>query len=175
RYRLMHGEHGPRRRIGVISADSVRACGAPGSAADPLLQSRDRVIVFNLQADRGPALAELLQELRMQARDNNPLPIVTINGRVRAPGEYPLEPNMTVSDLIRAGGGLDDAAYAGMAELTRYEVVNGESRKTEVIELNLAGQAALGDGPVVASGSAINVRPYDVLVVKETPDWREQE
>ena len=29
---------------------------------------------------------------------------------------------MTVRDLIRAGGGLSDAAYGGSAELTRYRV-----------------------------------------------------
>ena len=35
---------------------------------------------------------------------------------------------MTVRDLIRAGGTLTDAAYGGQAELTRYKVVDGESR-----------------------------------------------
>ncbi len=29
---------------------------------------------------------------------------------------------MRVSDLLRAGGSLDEAAYGGQAELTRYEV-----------------------------------------------------
>ncbi len=32
---------------------------------------------------------------------------------------------MTVSDLLRAGGGLDQAAFTGEAELTRYQVVGG--------------------------------------------------
>jgi polysaccharide biosynthesis/export protein len=107
----------------------------------------------------------------MQNRDNDPLPVVSIGGRVRAPGEYPLERDMTVEDLIRAGGGLDDAAYASTAELTRFEVVGDQARKTEVLELQLADAAA---GAATAKGD-IPLRPYDVLVIKETPEWRGQE
>ena len=58
------------------------------------------------------------------------------------PGEYPLEPGMRVSDLLRAGGGLSEAAYATDAELTRYAVVDGEYRETELITVDLAGAAA---------------------------------
>jgi protein involved in polysaccharide export with SLBB domain len=76
---------------------------------------------------------------------------------------------MTVSDVIRAGGGMDDAAYALTAELTRYEVINGDRRQTEVIDLDLR---ALTAG---AAASDVPVRPYDVIVIKEVPDWREQE
>src|SRR5438874_9606155 len=39
-------------------------------------------------------------------------------------------------DLIRAGGGLSDSAYGGSAELTRYKVINGESRRTELIQVD---------------------------------------
>lgn len=175
RYVLIRREHDPDRRIEILSADATRAFQAKGSEADPLLQSRDRIIVFSRQSDRGAELADILQEMRLQTRDNNPIPVVSINGRVRAPGEYPLEPSMTVADLIRAGGGFDDAAYAATAELTRYEVVNGESRKTAIVELDLVGGEILADGASLATGSDMPLRAYDVLVVKETPDWREQE
>jgi protein involved in polysaccharide export with SLBB domain len=175
RYVLIRREHAPNRRVEVISADATAAFQQKNTSANPLLQSRDRVIVFSRQADRGDALAEILGELRLQTRDNSPLPVVTINGRVRAPGEYPLEAGMTVGDLIRAGGGLDDAAYAATAELTRYEVVNGHSRKTEVLQLDLSPGAALADGSAQAANADTPIRAYDVLVIKETPDWREQE
>jgi len=169
RYVLIRREHSHDRRIEVLSADATRAFQARGTPADPLLQIRDRIIVFSRQADRGMPLADLLQEMSLQTRDNSPMPAVSIQGRVRAAGQYPLEQNMTVADLLRAGGGLDAAAYAAKAELTRYEVINGESRKTEVIELSLASAAG--------SDSSINMplRAYDVLTIKETPDWRDQE
>lgn len=166
RYVLIRRESSRDRRIEVVSVDAVRAFQQPGSEHDSLLQSRDRVIAFSREADRGSAIADILNELRLQTRDNEPVQIVTINGRVRAPGDYPLEPGMTVEDLIRAGGGLDEAAHGADAELTRYEVVGNAARRTEVIDVWLAN----------AGGSAAMVlRPYDVLVIKETPDWRKQE
>lgn len=166
RYVLIRRESPRDRRVEVLSADAVRAFEQPGSEHDPLLQSRDRVIAFSRVPDRGAVLTRIIEELRLQTRDNQPQPLVTISGRVRSPGIYPLEAGMTIDDLIRAGGGLEDAAHGGTAELTRYEVVDGRERKTEVITVSLSNTSA--DARVV-------LRPYDVLVVKETPDWREQQ
>ena len=44
--------------------------------------------------------------------------------------------------LIRAGGSLEDSAYGGEAELTRYEIVNGNARQTALIPIDLAAVAA---------------------------------
>jgi protein involved in polysaccharide export with SLBB domain len=71
--------------------------------------------------------------------------------------------------LIRAGGSLEDAAYGGEAELSRYEVVNGEYRQTELIDIDLA---ALLRGDPAAD---ITLQPYDALNIKEVPQWRELE
>jgi protein involved in polysaccharide export with SLBB domain len=169
RYLVIRREAMPDRRIEVVSADAVAAFAAKGSAADPALERRDRVIVFSRSSDRGTTLTSLLDELRLQNRDNRPDPIVTVSGRVRAPGDYPYERDMTVTDLMRAGGGLDDAAYALTAELTRYEVTGGERRQTEVIDLDLRAMRESG------APADLRVQPYDVLVIKEVPDWREQE
>jgi polysaccharide biosynthesis/export protein len=169
RYVLIRRESMPDRHIEVISADAARAFQHRGSADDPVLQSQDRVIVFSREADRGPALKQLVDELRLQARDNDPLPIVTISGRVRSPGDYPFEAGMSAEDLIRAGGGLDEAAYGSTAELTRFEVVENQVRKANILELQLPG------GSAPAASGEVQLRPYDTLVIKETPDWRERE
>ena len=71
---------------------------------------------------RSSCLSPLLEEMRRQSRIDQPSEIVRIDGRVKARGDYPLEPQMRVSDLLRAGGGLQDAAYGAKAELTRYRV-----------------------------------------------------
>jgi protein involved in polysaccharide export with SLBB domain len=76
---------------------------------------------------------------------------------------------MTISDLLRAGGGLDQSAYSGAAELIRYEVVGGEKRQTELIDLEL--ERVLAGDPA----ADVALRPFDFLVVKEMPLWREQE
>jgi protein involved in polysaccharide export with SLBB domain len=100
---------------------------------------------------------------------DEPSQIVRVSGRVRVPGEYPLEPGMTVSDLIRAGGGLAEEAYGGEADLARYEVRDGQSRKTDVVKVDL--RRALARDPAADQVLA----PFDFLVVKEISQWSSQE
>src|SRR5690606_25173861 len=102
------------------------------------LEPRDTVYVFNIDIGRRHIVEPLLEELQMQVPSSASLPVVRVEGRVRAAGEYPLEPGMRLSDLLRAGGGLSDAAYAIDAELSRYSVVNGEYRETQLLSVDLA-------------------------------------
>jgi len=155
----------PDQRIEVISADLERALKARGSAADPPLQPRDRIIVFDLTANRERTVTPIIDDLKLQASASSPAQMVAISGEVRAPGRYPLEPSMHVSDLIRAGGSLEDSAYSGEAELNRYEVVDGKQRETALLEVNLA--AIRHNEP----GADLELRPYDILVIKKTPQW----
>jgi polysaccharide biosynthesis/export protein len=157
----------PEEKVQVISADLKRALAARGSAADPELRPRDQIFVFNLSASRERILQPIIRTLELQATPDTPEQIVSIDGRVKAPGRYPLEPSMHVSDLIRAGGSLEDAAYRGQAELTRYAVDNGDARRTELISVDLA---AIWRG---TPGADIRLRPYDVLVIKPIPMWME--
>jgi protein involved in polysaccharide export with SLBB domain len=76
---------------------------------------------------------------------------------------------MHVSDLLRAGGNLQDAAYANSAELTRYSVDDKGNRKTQTIDVDLA---AIADGVV---GADIALQPSDILNIKELPSWSEHE
>ena len=157
----------PDEKTEVVSADLTRALAARGSAADPELRPRDEIMVFDLSASRDRILEPVLRTLELQATPDQPEQIVSIDGRVKAPGRYPLEPTMHVSDLMRAGGSLEDSAYRGDAELTRYEVVNGLARKTDLIPVNLA---AIRRGE---TGADLALRPYDVLVIKPIVQWHE--
>ncbi|MGE3459391.1 MAG: SLBB domain-containing protein, partial [Kofleriaceae bacterium] len=164
-YVLIRREIGPERRVSVLSADLGRALAAPGSAADAALAPRDRVIVFDLATSRERIIAPIVEELRRQSGSAEPSAVVSVSGRIKVAGEYPLETGMTVSDLVRAGGGLDEAAYVGEAELTRYEVVNGDQRQTELIRIDIAKLMA-GD-----PAADVALRPFDFLVIKEVPQW----
>jgi len=166
-YIMIRREVPPEERVEVISADLKRALAARGSAADPELRPRDKIFVFNLSADRSRILQPIIRDLELQANPDRPEQVVTIDGRVKAPGKYPLEPTMHVSDLIRAGGSLEDAAYRGQAELTRYAIVDGDIRQTELIPVNLA---AIWRG---TPGADLQLKPYDVLVIKPVPMWME--
>jgi len=168
-YILIRRELLPDRRVIVLSADLDAALREPGSAADVPLYARDRITVFDLLSSRDRVIQPLIEDLRLQSSISRPEEVVRIDGRANVPGQYPLETGMTVRDLIRAGGGLSDAAYGGTAELTRYRVVNGESRRTDLIKVDLAA--------VLRADPAANIRlePFDVLSIKEVQSWTDQE
>jgi polysaccharide biosynthesis/export protein len=166
-YIMIRREVPSEERIEVVSADLGRALAARGSADDLELRPRDKIYVFDLSADRERILAPVIRDLELQATPEKPEQVVSIDGRVKAPGHYPLEPTMHVSDLIRAGGSLEDAAFRGEAEITRYEVVDGDARRTELISVNLSA-IRRGD-----SGADLMLKPYDILVIKPIPKWVE--
>jgi polysaccharide export outer membrane protein len=168
-YVLVRRESPPDRRISVLSADLVAALQAPDSNANIPLMARDRITVFDLQSSRDRVIEPLLQDLKLQSNIQRPENVVKIDGRANVPGSYPYENGMTVRDLVRAGGGLSDAAYSGTAELTRYQIVDGESRKTELIQVDLAA-ALRGD-----TAANMQLQPFDSLSIKEIQAWTDRE
>jgi protein involved in polysaccharide export with SLBB domain len=167
-YVLIRREMPPDRRVSILSADLAAALRAPASAANVPLMPRDRIIVFDTESGRDQYMKPLLDELRRQSRISLPSEIVRIDGRVKASGDYPLEPQMRVSDLLRAGGGLQDAAYGVKAELTRYRI-DGDVRQTQLIDIDLAA-ILKGD-----NSADLMLQPFDFLNVKEVPEWSEQD
>jgi protein involved in polysaccharide export with SLBB domain len=168
-YILIWRESGADRKVEARSADLVAALAQPGGAADIVLMPRDRIIVFDLATGRERIIKPLLDELRLQSGLARPTEVVSIEGRVKVPGEYPLEVGMKVSDLLRAGGNLDAAAFGGMAELARREVSGDGTRQTKLIEVDIAA-VLRGD-----SQANVALHPFDILSIKETPEWIDQE
>jgi protein involved in polysaccharide export with SLBB domain len=168
-YILVRRELPPDRRVTAVSADLTAALAAPGSDADILLMPRDRLMVFDSTTNREHVIRPLLEEIKQQSNYQNPTSVVRVDGRTKQPGDYPLEAGMTVRDLVRAGGSLSDAAYGGKAELTRYKIVDGEQRSTELISLDLS--AAMRGDP----SANLRLQPFDSLSIKEIPDWGELE
>jgi polysaccharide biosynthesis/export protein len=166
-YVLIRRELPPDRRVTVLSADLDAALRAPGSDADPVLMARDRITVFDLLSSRDRVIHPLLEDLKLQSNIGRPDEVVRIEGPANVPGEYPLENGMTVRDLIRAGGGLSDSAFGGTAELTRVDVVNGDTRRTQLIQVDL-GQALRGD-----PAANVVLAPFDTLSIKQVEAWTE--
>lgn len=167
-YVVIKRELKPDRRILVFSASLRKALDQPGSSADVRLAPRDEVLVFGATQARGEVIEELVDQLTQQASLEQPSPVVTVGGNVRFPGQYPLEADMRVSDLLRAGGQLGEAAYSLEAELTRYGVVNGEYREVQLQKINL------GDALAGKPGADVALHPHDHLNVKEVPQWAAQ-
>jgi protein involved in polysaccharide export with SLBB domain len=167
-YVLIRRELPPDRRISVLSADLAAALRQPSSPENVELKPRDRIVVFDFESGRTQLMQPLLEELRRQATISRPSEIVRVDGRVKVRGDYPLEPGMHLSDLLRAGGGLQDAAYGARAELTRYRV-GDDVRQTQLLNIDLA---AVLKGDATAD---LLLQPFDFLNIMEVPEWSEQE
>jgi protein involved in polysaccharide export with SLBB domain len=164
-YALVRRELKPDHRIKVFSVQPGKALKDPASKYNIELQSRDELILFGFKEERQEFVDPLIDELQGQATFQRPTQVATVGGLVRFPGDYPLEKAMTVSDLIRAGGGLAEAAYALGAELTRYEVIDGSYREVDHVSVDLA---QILKGVQVAD---LALRPHDVLHIKRLPEW----
>jgi protein involved in polysaccharide export with SLBB domain len=167
-YLLIRREIEASGPVSAVSADLEAALRSPHSDADSVLLERDEIFVFDLETGRKRQIGPILEDLALQASFGEPGREVAVSGHVRAPGRYPLEDGMRVSDLIRAGAGLQEAAYGLDAELTRYVVGPDRRRQSELVKVSLA-EILAGD-----STADVLLQPYDILQVKETPLWREQ-
>jgi len=153
----------------VISFNMRLALKSPEGKHNVALQPRDEILVLDLSEKRTLQLAPVIQQLQRQSESNEPSQVVRINGQVRGPGEYPLEAGMRISDLIRAGGRLNESAYTLEAELTRYNTPDGETRRIHHVRVDLNAILA-GD-----EKADLLMQPFDLLNIKEIPLWTEQD
>ncbi|GMQ89026.1 MAG: hypothetical protein BMS9Abin09_0471 [Gammaproteobacteria bacterium] len=164
-YALIKRELAPDHRIELFSVRPGEALQNPASAENVELKARDELILFDSNSERSEIVDPLVDMLSLQATYRQPARVVRVGGLLRYPGDYPLEKGMKVSDLIRAGGGLAEAAYALGAELTRYVVIDGNYREVGHIKVDLAG---ILKGTEVAD---LILQPYDDLRIKRLPEW----
>ncbi|MDA8739004.1 SLBB domain-containing protein [Luminiphilus sp.] len=157
--------------IEVLSFDLVSVIASPGSERDLALQELDEVLVFSLvtsdltdadaDATRDALLAPVLAKLRSQARQNEPVGVVSVSGAVRAGGNYPLIKGATVETLIDAAGGLTDSAFLQAAELRRLSDRASGEVVADYRDINLSQGAGL----------ELALASRDHLTVRDIPDW----
>jgi len=155
--------------VSTLSTDLEAAISNPSSKWNIELKAADQIVVFDKFKSRKFAIAKILSDLQRQSTPEKPAAVFSIAGQVNANGTYPLDTNMHVSDAIRAGGGLKDSAYRRSAELTRFQIINGEKRVTSVIRIDL--QSVIGGN----AESDIVLQPYDQLNIQVTPGWNKNE
>ncbi len=109
------------------------------AAVDFALQPEDTIYVFNKQRNRSASLTPLLNVLKTQTELAQAAKVVTINGAIRNPGEYPLTVNANVKDLLNAGMGYTQKSELKFALLARKNA----QLNTEVFYLDLTNRDAL--------------------------------
>ena len=151
----------------------------PSSPDDLLLNPRDQILVFDLTdvserdqdlvfdvvdeedqlSNRAQLLAPVIAKIKRQARENEPVQVVSIGGAVKAPGEYPLKEGDRLNTLIEAAGGLTENAFLDSAELQRIVVDQKGFADTEIVDIDLGNRFSDGvDNPILLSRDSIYIR-----------------
>ena len=157
-------------KVSYLSFSPNIILASPNSKDDLILEPRDRLIVLSridaLKRER--AVRPLIDELRYEGKPGLGVPSVRVLGMVHFPGEYPYTPDMTVGDLIVAGGSMTSSAYTASAELSRQKVDFKALSTTATIDhTNLKSLLA-------KDTLSVKLRPKDVLSIKPIPSWREE-
>ncbi len=92
---------------------------------------------------------------------------VSVYGDVAKPGYYQYTEKMTVRNLIFTAGNVLESAYLDDAEITSLPVESGKIGK--VVQKNINLKKALEGDPA----HNVILTPYDRLLVKRIPEWRE--
>lgn len=97
---------------------------------------REKVLEFkdSTYFSRKRMLSPVIAKLREQARYGKPIKLVEVAGEVKVPGIYPLSTNASVSEIIKAAGGLTEASYSQKSEITRTMINASGSAEVEHIE-----------------------------------------
>lgn len=120
-----------QRAIDAQVGSSVSGVSSVDKASD--LADNDKLSL------RERELMPILERLQEQSSLALPAQIIQITGEVKFPGRYPLTQNMTVSDLIKAAGGLMEAAYVEGIELIRFDArTTDETKLLEKVQLDLS-------------------------------------
>ena len=121
---------------------------------------------LQVRLERQVLIDRVVKELELQSGNLQPAQIVSVAGKVRFPGRYPLEDGMSVSDLLTAAGGLEESAYMLEAELTRRVVVEGQYRiaKYQLFSLNRT-----------ENDIDQKLQSHDHIYIRKLPQWNENQ
>ncbi|MBT1450692.1 SLBB domain-containing protein [Glaciecola sp. XM2] len=117
---------------------------------------------------RKTLLAPLIARLRNESSNEHSMRLVEVKGQVKYPGVYPLPEDASLQNMIRAAGGLTEAAHLEMAEISKLVVESGQSQ-TKHEQISLLNQLAMPEA------QQVRLKPRDVLSVLRIPNWYDNE
>jgi len=159
-----------RFRVEAIPFNLGKALSAPHSAEDPVLSPLDEVLIFNDASAAGASnrrelMAELVDQFLEQASPEEPPQLVTIQGRVREPGIYPILASSDLGYLISLAGGFEEGAYQSAAEIQRRFLNGDGGLGIEILQLNLNSPDSLSS----------TLQSRDIIRINTIPNWTAEE
>lgn len=132
---------------------------------NPVLQSKDRVYLFNKDMGRSALIEAPIARVKRETRFGQLAPVVQVSGAVFHPGSYPMVPGMRIEDLIKAAGGMKEEAYGMAATLSRQVLLDSEFSRTDAMSISLTRK-----DPLLETTDLI-LHPKDHLVLRAKPEW----
>ena len=167
-YALIRREN-PKGKVSILSFSPNLVLSENRSDEDLILLPADTLIILSRSesSKRQRQIRPLLEELRYTGQPGQGVPSVNVAGMVHFPGEYPFTPNMTISDLVSAGGGMTGSAYTLSSELSRQSVDLNTSNPTASIA-HFTLESLLSSETL-----DMKLRSKDILSIKPIPSWSE--
>jgi protein involved in polysaccharide export with SLBB domain len=144
---------GSNYKTEMISFDPIKLLN--GEAEDIKLSREDFIKI--------PSLLDLEEEK-----------LVILEGEVLNPGEYPYYENLKLGEILLEAGGLLESASLARIEVAR-RIRNSEATKptpgvAEVFQFPISKSLNIND---IASDFVLE--PFDVIVIRKSPDYKEQQ
>ena len=111
-------------------------------------------------------LAPILEKLKSQAREGDPVQLVSVSGAVKLPGQYPISGIYTAESLVNAAGGFKDSAFLQSVELRRITESTDGSIQALYQQYDLSSNSKL---------AALALQSRDNLNVRENVDWNPED
>jgi protein involved in polysaccharide export with SLBB domain len=166
-FALLVRERTAAGEIETIKVDLQAVLESPGSESDISLRARDKVQVFSIDTSREDDIQETLDSLEAQSRSGGLSKVVSATGAVKFPGRYPLTQDMTLAHLVSAAGGLAEAVYSEVVEVSRVNISGTDRVNQQIYAVNLADEIQLGD-------SGFKLQPQDSVTFRLLPEFREE-
>ena len=133
-----------------IRVDLKQAVSNPSSTANIALEAQDKIIIMST--------TNFSDEYQIR-----------VEGAVRSPGSYQFAPTLGLNDVLTLAGGLKLSAAANRIDI--FRVVLNENEPTQTIVATVQVDKNLN----IVTGSEITLEPFDIVVVRNVPDFELQE
>jgi protein involved in polysaccharide export with SLBB domain len=136
---------------------------APDLHAETIAFNVPDVLIGNANVNLEP-----FDTIRVFGRYEADAPRVTILGEVLRPGIYPMSSGMTAAQLVRMAGGFKSDALLGSADLTSYDLLNGEGIAENLVSVRIGVAVSGAD-----AGADVGLKPGDILMIHQMTGWNE--
>ncbi|NOT36397.1 MAG: hypothetical protein HOP11_03350 [Saprospiraceae bacterium] len=147
---LFRSDDGSRKKLQVIKLPIMEIMSNEASDKNIFIKPFDSLVVLS-----GMQFAEYS--------------FIEISGAIKSPGKFQYSKSLTLKDAITLADGFTFSAASNKIDVYRIQIVDNQPTKTIVKSLDIHKDLLLSD-----SGSEFELEPFDVVVVRNQPNFELQ-